>query len=624
VSKKLFRGNDFPELIEHYHLWSLSYILLAVILILSTFVFSSKIFSILVLLFAWAPVTLDAFEEIKKKKLGSAIFLSIATLVALIGGEIRAGMFILIIILIADYFAKLIEERTEHAIASLVGYMDDKVLIKKDDQEILVPLKDISVGMEVIIKTGSRIPIDGVVLSGRASVNEAPITGESMPKEKLKEALVFAGSFVNEGTLTIRVQHIGDETMFGQIGKLIEEAGQRKAKIEILADRIAAILVPLVAVFIAITYLITGDLKLVITLLVFGSPIELAVTTPMAILSAIVAAYKMGILVKSGSALERFGAIDTICFDKTGTLTVGEPSIVGIRQLDKDHSENDILTMAAITEKRSGHPLSKAVLAKAKEEGLTIPDPDEYKSIDGHGVQAFYKGDTRSLGSKHFIEERGIEVGNVPVCDEGGGHSTFYLSCGKKLCGMICVADRIRPETKMAIEQLKKQGIKNFALITGDNEDVAKTIADQLGLTNYYAQVMPEEKLKIIEKFQKDGHKVAMVGDGINDAPALKQADVGIAMGAMGMQPAIEASDIALMDNDLQKIVALRDISQKSYSIIKQNMIFGIGFTHVGGIILAFLRLITPVQAAIFHFIPDFLILLNSVRLLRYKPIPKK
>lgn len=614
------KTKNLSELIEHYHLYRLGYIFLCLVLIIASFIYSSEVFTRVVLALTWIPVIISAFGEIKEKKIGSAVFLSLATLIAIVGGEESAALFILLIILVADYFAKILEENTEQAIASLVGMIPDTVLVKKGDKEVEMPLEQVTKGMLVVIKTGIRIPIDGTVRSGQASVNQAAITGESRLIEKIKDAPVFAGSFVESGSLVVEVTKVGLETTFGKIQTLVEQAGKNKAKIQILAEKIAVILVPVMVIFIGVTYLVTQDLKLVITLLVFGSPIELAVTTPMAIISGIAAAFKQGILVKSGSALERFGSVDTICFDKTGTLTLGEPRVVEIKQLDQDHSQKDIIQMAAIAEKRSGHPLAKAVLQKAREENITVPDPEKYKSVEGHGVEVDFEGQTISLGSKHFVEEHGLKVKDIPAFSETEDHSFFYLVCGQKLCGILCVADQVRTDSKHIINHLRQQGIKRFILITGDREEVAKTIAGQLGLTEYFANVLPDKKLEIIKKLQSDGSKVAMIGDGINDAPALKQADVGIAMGAMGMEPAIEAADIALMSNDLEKLAVLRDLSAKTYKIIKQNMFFGIGGTHVSGIILAFARLVSPVQAALFHFIPDFLILLNSVRLLRYKP----
>jgi len=278
--------------------------------------------------------------------------------------------------------------------------------------------------------------------------------------------------------------------------------------------------------------------------------------------------------------------------------------------------------MAAIAEKRSGHVLSKAILEKAKAEGIEVPDPDHYVSVSGHGVEVDYGREHYRLGSKHFIEAKhhgNIPGENVLVCaDEEALHTSFYLACGDRLCGMICVTDEVREGARETIERLRRSGIENFIVLSGDRPEAAKRVAETLGIPRAYGGVLPDQKLKMIEELQKGGRKVAMVGDGINDAPSLKQADVGIAMGAMGMEPAIETSDIALMSNDLSKIVFARELSKKTLRTIQQNIFLGLGFTHGLGMLLALLHLLNPIQAAFFHAVPDLLILFNSARLLRF------
>ncbi|MDP3245207.1 MAG: cation-translocating P-type ATPase [bacterium] len=614
--------NNIRQLISHYHLSRLFYIFLVISLFLFTFsdLFDHR-FKLVVLALALVPVLWEAIRGLKEKKLGSEIFFALATVVALIGDEEQAITVVLIVGMIAGYLERLVEERTEHAIESLVKLIPTDVLVRENGREELKPISEVRPGMQIIVKTGSRIPVDGVIIDGAASINEAALTGESEPKEKKGNELVFAGTFVESGSVIIEAQKIGTNTMFGKIEGLLKEAGSRKAKISILADRVALILTPALILFIGGVWLVTHDLRLVITLLVFGSPIELALVTPLTILGGIVAGFKNGILVKGGLSLERFAHADTIIFDKTGTLTIGEPRVVAIQALDKEHSDKDIIKMAAIAEKRSGHVLSKAILEKAKEENITIPDPDHYISVSGHGVEVDYGNEHYRLGSKHFIEAHGhgnIKVADMPVCADGGLQTSFYLACGNKLCGMICVSDEVRKDAKETIEKLKQAGIKNFILLSGDRTEVVQNVAESLGISQAYGEVMPDQKLKIIEKLQEEGHKVAMVGDGINDAPSLKQADVGIAMGAMGMEPAIEASDIALMSNDLSKIVFTRALSSRALRTIKQNIILGLGFTHGLGMILALLHILNPIQAAFFHAVPDLLILFNSGRLLGF------
>ena len=615
--------NKTRSVLADYHLGRLLYILLVIGLFLATFIgqFPHRL-QFFVLLLAWLPVVWGAVKGLQEKKIGSELFFVFATVIALIGHEEQAITVVLIVVMIAGYLERLVEERTERAIESLIRFMPSDVLVRLDSREEWKPISEVRPGTQIVVKTGSRIPVDGVVIEGTASINEATLTGESAPKEKSKKELVFAGTFVESGSVVVEAQKIGENTMFGRIEKLMEEAGQRKAKIHVLADKVALVLLPVLILFIGAVGLWTRDLRLVITLLVFGSPLELVLVTPLAILGGIVAAFRNGILVKGGLALERFAHADTMIFDKTGTLTIGEPRVVGIQSVDPGHTEKDIIRMAAIAEKRSGHVLSKAILEKAKAEGIEGPDPDHYVSVSGHGVEMDYGREHYRLGSKHFIEAKhhgNIPGENVLVCaDEEALHTSFYLACGDRLCGMICVTDEVREGARETIERLRRSGIENFIVLSGDRPEAAKRVAETLGIPRAYGGVLPDQKLKMIEELQKGGRKVAMVGDGINDAPSLKQADVGIAMGAMGMEPAIEASDIALMSNDLSKIVFARELSKKTLRTIQQNIFLGLGFTHGLGMLLALLHLLNPIQAAFFHAVPDLLILFNSARLLRF------
>lgn len=628
MNKFLLRNKKIAEWIEHYHLFRLGYILFVFVLVAASF---SQIFphyfQLLVLASVWIPVAWEAIKGLKEKKFGSELFFVLAAIVALLGDEERAITIVLLVVMIANYIERLVEERTEHAIESLVSLIPTDVLVQKDGKEQIIHISQISVGMRIIVKTGSRIPVDGVIVDGEAAINEAPLTGEGAPKEKAKKDEVYAGSFVESGSIVIKAEKVGEDTSFGKIKKLLEKGRTKKAKVELLADKIGLILTPVLIVFIAGVWFVTRDLQVVITMLVFGSPIEVALVTPLAILAGIVAVFRYGILAKNGIALERFSKVDTMVFDKTGTLTIGEPKIVAIAAVDKKHSEDDIVRMAAITEKRSGHILAKAILAEARVRKIATPDPDTFSSVHGHGVEATYKGEHYYLGTKHYIEEK--EHGNIPVkefpkCDDSENlHTSFYLACGKEFCGMICVADQIRGDAKETIDALKKHGIKNMILLSGDRKEVVEKVASSLGIPNAYGEVLPDQKLEMIEKLHKEGHKVAMIGDGINDAPSLKRADVGIAMGAMGMEPAIEASDIALMSNDLSKIVFTYDVSKQVLGTIKQNIVLGLGFTHGLGMLLALLHILNPIQAAFFHAVPDLLILLNSGRLLRLKPKAK-
>lgn len=606
-----------------YRLGNLFYIGLTTLLFGMTLSKPHSVMTYLPLILAFIPILFDAIKDILQRKITTELFLIFATAVALFAGEKQAITVVLLIMLIAKYVEDFIEDKTTSAIESLIRLVPKKVTALINGQEHSMALDLIQPGTRIIIKTGEQIPVDGIIVDGKASINESFLTGESLPLEKDVKDPVFAGTFVEAGSVIVLVQKIGALTHFGKITKLLEQAEKEKAKIISVSNRAALIIVQVLLVFIGGVWIITQNLSLVATLLVFGSPIELTLVTPLAILAATAAALRSGILIKGSIAFERLAQIDTLIFDKTGTLTIGEPQIINIEALHKDYTPDDILKLAAIMEKRSGHVLAKAILQKAEEKGLDIPDPEMYESVTGHGIEVMYDGKRYLLGSEHFIEAP--EHGNItipeafhPSSDEVT-HTFFYLGCEGQLYGRICVADSIRPDAQQTVQQLKKLGIKNVMLLSGDRLEVAQHVADQLGIEKAYGEVDPDEKLIIIKDLQKAGHKVGMIGDGINDAPALVQADVGIAMGAMGMEPAIQAADIVLMSNNLEGVIFVYALGKKTLRLIAQNIFIGFGAVHVLGIVLAFFGLVNPIQAALFHAVSDILILVNSARLIQFK-----
>jgi len=575
------------------------------------------------LILSFIPVFLSAIKKLKEKKIGTEFFLTIATIISLFGNQEKAMNIVLIIMLVAEYLEDLISERTEKEIKSLINLMPKDVIVKIDDEEKVVPISQIKIGMSVIVKTGGSIPVDGYILQGSAMVNEASLTGESISKQKMVGQQVYAGTFLEAGSIIIRTEKIGEDTFFGKISSLVHKSEGSKAKISILTDKIAFYFVPTLLVFIGLTWLLTKNLNLVTTLLVFGSPLELTLITPLAILAGIIAAFKNGILVKGGLVLEKLSKSDTIIFDKTGTLTMGEPEIAKIELFDQKYNEKEILKIAAIAQKRSDHVVAKAILKKAKTENIVVADPENYISLPGHGVEITYNNENWFMGNKHFIESP--EHGNINLKDiideqsQYDEYSSFYIGSSGKLYGKIYMSDTIRNEAKQTVNDLKKLGFKDFILLSGDRQKIASNVGSSLGITKSYGEVFPDKKLLVIENLQKEKHIVTMVGDGVNDAPALKQADIGIAMGAMGMEPAIEAADIILVANDLYKIVFVYALSKRIFKVIWQNILFGFILIHGFGIILTFLGYVTPLKAALFHAVSDLGILINSARLINFK-----
>lgn len=572
---------------------------------------------------AFIPISISAIKKLFDRKIGTELFVTIATIIAFFAGQPYIMSVVLYIMLIAEYFEHIITARTETALKSLINVIPQKALIKlPDNTEQEIPVEKITPKTQVIIKTGGLIPVDGTVHWGTASVNESSLTGESILVEKKTGDSVFAGTFIVTGSIIITAEKIGAHTFFGKITALVQQAETKKARISLLADKISFYFVPSLLLFILITWLFTHNITIVTTLLVFGSPLELTLITPLAILSGIAAAFKNGILVKGGLVLEKLSQINTIVFDKTGTLTMGEPKIISIQVTDPAYTEQKILTIAAVAEKKADHAYAHAVLTKAAQENITVPDPEQYVSVTGHGVEIIFEKTKYFVGNKHFIEAP--EHGNITIppnknISYDSPYSILYIGAQGLLCGTIYLNDTMRTEAASTINSLKNLGISRVILLTGDRQTVAQQVGSALGISDIRGELFPDEKLTIIEQLQKDRNIVAMVGDGINDAPALKQADAGIVMGAMGMEPAIDAADIVLTTNDLEKIVFVYGLSKKIFSTIYQNLLFGFLLIHGMGIVLTFFGFINPLRAALIHAVSDIGILLNSVRLINFK-----
>ncbi len=564
----------------------------------------------------YSLVKAAAIEIYKEHKIGTELFITIAVIISVVGKEYLAGAVVLMIILIAEYIAIASTEKARASIKELIGSVPKTAIIKKDGQEQTIPITDLKVGEIVLVKAGEKIPVDGKVVGGIASVNQAPITGESVPQEKIIGSDVFAGTIVETGALDIEMVKAVKDTVFARIISLVEEAESQQAPIEKFTDKIASWLIPVVFVFVGAVYFFTRDVKLVIALLIFTSPAELGLATPLVTIAAIARAAREGILIKGGLFLEELSKVTTIVFDKTGTLTVGRPTVNKVEVTDHTYSENQLVQIAAATDRRSNHPLANAILNYADKLKLIYSEPQNFEVIKGRGVKALVENKSVLLGNKSFMVENKVEI--LPL-KTNSTDTAIYLSVENKLVGVLYISDAIREGAKEMITGLRNSGIKNIVMLTGDNSETAKHVSEQIGITDFRANLLPEDKINFIKELQKDGSKVAMVGDGINDAPALVQANIGIAMGAAGTEAAMEAADIVLMQDKLEKIAFARAVSKRAFKTIKENIFVGVGVVHVIGITLVLLRVIGPVQAAAIHLLPDTLVFINSVKLLRVK-----
>jgi heavy metal translocating P-type ATPase len=556
---------------------------------------------------------LDLWHE---RKIGTELFVTIATLIAVTGGEYVAAAVLMTIILIAEYIADLNTDRARASIKTLIGAAPRTATVRTPDGERVVPVDELRAGTIVLVRAGETIPVDGTVLTGVAAVNEAPITGESVPVKKGPTASVLAGTIVESGALDIRTDKVGPETLFARIVALVEKAESETAPVQKLADRVAAWLLPLVLVFLISVFLLTHDVRKIVALLIFTSPAELGLATPMVMIAAIARAARHGILVKGGLYLELLAKVDAVVFDKTGTLTYGEPELVGIVVHDSALTEQDLLRYAASADLRSAHPLAKAVVKAARERGLQISDVQAFRTIHGRGVIGVVDAREVMVGNEALLDEHALVRSEIDDRDTG---TTVYVAVNGQLAGSLHFADQVRPGTGEVINRLRGAGVKRFVMLTGDNTGAARRVGDAIGIDDVRARLLPEEKITAVEALQRAGYVVAMVGDGVNDAPALARAHVGIAMGARGTQAAIEAADVALMTDDLRRIVTARLLARRAYRTIQENLIFGVGVVHILGIVAALQGWIGPIQAALLHLGPDVLVFVNSVKLLRVR-----
>ena len=572
----------------------------------------------------WAAVAIGLYPLVKtgyldlvhEHKVGTEVFGTVATLVAVFGGETVAGAVLMVIILIAEFIAELNTDRARASIKSLIGLVPQVALLRGAGGQRTVAVGELKIGDVVLVRPGERIPVDGTVVGGQGSVNEAPITGESIPKDKTLDAPVFAGTVVDSGALDIRTERLGTDTTFARIIALVESAEAEQAPVQKLADKVAAWLIPVVFVFLIVVYFVTHDVRMIVTLMIFTSPAELGLATPLVMIAAIARAARSGILIKGGIYLETLAKVDVVVFDKTGTLTANRPEVVEVAVHSAAFNETALLRLAAAADRRSAHALAKAVVNAATTRGIVVPEPESFEQLQGRGVRASVEGRVVLVGNAALLREAGVAL-ETAVKD--GGRTPVHVAVDGQFVGVVFIADTLRPGARQALVELKASGVKRIVMLTGDNVSTAKAIAAELGIDEVRADLMPEDKVSAIADLQAQGHRVAMVGDGINDAPALAKANVGIAMGGGGTQAALAAADIALMTDDLGKIAAARAIARRAYRTVQENLFVGVGVVHVLGITAALLGWIGPIQAAIIHLGPDVLVFVNSVKLLRIR-----
>ncbi len=558
---------------------------------------------------------------------------------------------IIALILLGRYLEARARGRTSEAIKRLMGLRPNTARIVRAGQEVEVPVEEIRPGDTVVVRPGERIPVDGVVLRGQSLIDESMITGESLPVEKGPEATVIGGTVNLTGSFTFRATRVGQDTVLSQIIRLVEQAQGSKAPIQRLADVISGYFVPAVILIAVGTFVlwylvgpeprITHAILNAVAVLVIACPCALGLATPTAIMVGTGKGAEYGVLIRSGEALEIAHKIDVVVMDKTGTITEGKPRVAEVVPAD-GVEEADLLLLAAAAEKRSEHPIARAVLAFAQERGLQPPDPDTFEAVPGRGVRAQVKGTEVMVGSLSMLEERGIEPGRVASAYERlaeEGRTVMAVAADGKALGLIGLVDTIKPHAAEAIKELHRLRIR-VVMLTGDNRRAAAYVSKATGIDEFHAEALPQHKLEVIRGLRHEGHVVAMVGDGINDAPALAEATVGIAIGT-GTDIAMESADITLMSGDLRHIATAIDLSRRTIRIIKQNLFWAFFYNVMlipvaagalylvfgsGGVpeplrpILGDYGFLNPVLAALAMAFSSVTVVNNSLRLRWYRP----
>lgn len=562
------------------------------------------------------PIFRNVIRAALKRQVISHTLMSVGVLAALAVGQWATAAVVVFFMRVGEYAERFTTERSRRVVKDLMAMAPQKARIEQNGAEREVPVSEVRVGDVVIVRPGEQIPVDGEVISGQATIDQAAITGESMPVEVGAGSKVFAASFASLGSLRVRTTQIGTETTFGKVIRLVEEAEAHRADVQRIADKFSAYYLPVVAAIAVITFLLRRDPLATAAVLVVACSCSFALATPIAMLASIGAGAKRGVLIKGGKYIELLDKADIVLVDKTGTLTLGKPQIAEVVPLNGISTE-EALSLAASAERYSEHPLAKAVLSFAQTRNLPLYEPEQFEAVPGSGVRAQVNGMQVSVGNRRLVPE----AAELPVVNElvARGQTPMFITRNGTLVAALAAADTMRPEIVDAFAQLRTMGIQKIEILTGDTDTTAQALASQLGIS-YRANLLPEDKIAIVKEYQAQGHRVIMVGDGVNDAPALAQADVGIAMGAAGTDVAIEAAHVTLMRDDWMLVPEALAIARRTMRVVKMN----IGFTalyNVIGLTLAAFGLLPPILAAAAQSLPDLGILGNSARLLRSRNV---
>jgi len=558
------------------------------------------------------PIFRNVIRATFKRQVISHTLMTIGALAALAVGEWVTAAIVVVFMRVGSYVENFTTESARRAVKELVAISPQTARVEREGAEVEVPVAQVSVGETVIVRPGEKIPVDGEVMAGYATVDQSAITGESMSVEVAPGSHVFAATLAQFGSLRVTTTRVGADTTFGRVVKMVEEAEAHRAEVQRFADKFSGYYLPIVASLAALTFLISRNPLSTAAVLLVACSCSIALATPIAMLASIGASAKRGLLIKGGKYLELLARADVLLVDKTGTLTLGKPQITDVIPLN-GLAAAEVLTLAASAERYSEHPLAEAVRAAARAQNLPLAEPQNFEALPGLGLRAQVNGNAVLVGNRRLIPI--AESLSVTQNLEAQGKTLLFVARDGELAGVLAAADTLRPEVPAALAEARALGVKQIELLTGDNERTAAALAEKLGVT-YRANLLPEDKIKVVKDYQAKGHTVIMVGDGVNDAPALAQADVGIAMAVAGTDIAIEAAHVALMREDWALVPEVLRIARRTLGVVKMNLMFTAVY-NIAGLALAAFGFLPPVFAAAAQSLPDLGILANSARLLR-------
>lgn len=564
------------------------------------------------------PVFRGVLEATRRRRITSHTLMSVGVLAAILVGQWTTAALIVFFMRFAGWLEERTAERNRQALKALTALQPAIARVVRGAREVEVGVSEVSPGEIVVVRPGERIPLDGRVIDGAAPVDQASITGESIPLDRSAGDPVFAATIVQAGFLKIETTRVAGDTTFARIVRLVEEAEAQKAPVQRFADRFSTYYLPVVLLIALATFLLTGRTLNAVAVLVVACACAIVLATPVVVLASVGNGARRGLLIKGGLALEQLARVDTVVVDKTGTVTLGVPYVTDVVPLD-GLADAEMLRAVASVESRSEHPLARAMVRAAMDRGVSPIEPERFQPLPGRGVVGTVDDHEWVVGNWRLLAEQGFTIPPeheaLTRALETAGKTAFYVGTNGALVGIIAVADAVRPEAREALDQLKRLGIRCLLLLTGDNERVAAAVARELGI-EYRANLLPEDKIAAVRALQAEGAVVLMVGDGVNDAPALVQADVGVAMGVAGTDVAIEAADVALMRDDWTLVPIAVRLGRRAARTIRQNLAFTAVY-NVVGITLAAVGILPPAIAAAAQSLPDVAIMANSSRLLR-------